>query len=265
MRAESQQQLDREIALLRQQLELAEEMRRAIVDDEVDGFVVGTNGAEPKLVLLDTARPGHATLLEHVHEGAVTVSESGDVLYANKRFAAMVGRSLSQIFGEPLREVVAPLDRARFEAFLAERATDSVFDATLDATGAHIAVRFTLVSVGNGHASLLVSDLSIGERLVEAENALRAIRDGEVDGVVVAGERVLLIGDAHRPYRALADRMEQGAATLSAHGDVLYANDRFASMVGVAREQLLGKPISPLCRIWSTPLKDSSTCGSKWP
>jgi PAS domain S-box-containing protein len=81
---------------------------------------------------------------------------------------------------------------------------------------------------------------------MEAENALRAIRDGEIDGVVVAGERVLLIGDAHRPYRALADRMEQGAATLSAQGDVLYANDRFAAMVGVARDQLLGKPISPL-------------------
>jgi PAS domain S-box-containing protein len=246
MRAESEQQLDREIALLRQQLELAEEMRRAIVDDEVDAFVVGRDGADPKLVLLETARPGHATLLEHVHEGAVTVSESGDVLYANRRFATMVGRSLSQLFGEPLREVVAPLDRARFEAFLAERAIDSVFDAALDAERAHVAVRFTLVSVGNGHASLIVNDLSMGERLIEAENALRAIRDGEIDGVVVAGERVLLIGDAHRPYRALADRMEQGAATLSAHGDVLYANERLASMVGVAREDLLGKPISPL-------------------
>jgi PAS domain-containing protein len=135
MRAESEQQLDREIALLRQQLELAEEMRRAIVDDEVDAFVVGKNGADPKLVLLETARPGHATLLEHVHEGAVTVSAGGDVLYANQHFATMVGRSLSRLFGEPLREVVAPLDRAGFEAFLAERAVDSVFDAALDAEG----------------------------------------------------------------------------------------------------------------------------------
>jgi len=246
MRAESEQQLDREIALLREQLELAEEMRRAIVDDEVDAFVVGRNDADPKLVLLETARPGHATLLDHVHEGAVTVSESGDVLYANQHFATMVGRSLSQLFGEPLSEVVAPRDRMGLEAFLAERAVNSVFDVALDAEDVHVALRFTLVSVGNGHASLIVSDLSIGERLIDAENALRAIRDGEIDGVVVAGERVLLIGDAHRPYRALADRMEQGAATLSAQGEVLYANDRLASMVGVTRDQLLGKPILPL-------------------
>jgi len=65
MRAEAEQQLEREIALLRQQLELAEEMRRAIVNDEVDAFVVGGNGGDPKLVLLETARPGDATLLEH--------------------------------------------------------------------------------------------------------------------------------------------------------------------------------------------------------
>jgi PAS domain S-box-containing protein len=246
MRAEAEQQLEREIALLRQQLALAEEMRRAIVDDEVDAFVIGRNGADPKLVLLETARPGDATLLEHVHEGAVTVSESGDVLYANRRFATLAGRSLSQLFGKPLREVVARSDRARFDAFLTERALGSVFDAVLSAEGAQVAVRFALVSVGNGHASLVVNDLAANERLMEAESALRAIRDGEVDGVVVAGEHVLLIGDAHRPYRALADRMAQGAATVSAQGDVLYANDRFASMVGVAREQLVGKPISPL-------------------
>ncbi len=245
MRADSEQRLDREIALLRQRLEVAEEMRRAIVDEQVDAFVVRSNSAEPRLVLLETARPGHHTLLERVQEGALTVSEGGALAYANRRFATMAGRSLSQLFGLPLRDLVSRLDRGRFDAFLGERVADSSLDVSLDAAERPLAVRFTLVSVGSGHASLLVQDLSGADPLIDAENALRAIRNGEIDGVV-AGDQVLLLGDAHRPYRALTDRMEQGAVTVSAHGDVLYANDRFASMAGVSRQRLLGKPLSPL-------------------
>ena len=56
-------------------------------------------------------------------------------------------------------------------------------------------------------------------RLAEAEEVLRAIRNGEVDAVVVNGERgeqvYSLIG-ADRVYRRLIETMSEGAATLSA-------------------------------------------------
>jgi len=245
VRAESEHKLDREIEQLRERLEAAEEMRRAVVDDEVDGFVVGKNG-EPKLVLLDMAAPGHRLILDRIYQGAVTVSDGGQVLYANQRFATMVGRTLAQLFAASARDLVVSADRPRFDAFLGAGTPDSDVDVALDAAGVPLVARITIVAVGGGHVSLLVTDVSARERIVEAEDALRAIRNGEVDGFVVSGEQVMLIGDAHRPYRALADRMEQGAATVSAQGDVIYANDRFATMVGMPRENLLGAPISPL-------------------
>jgi adenosyl cobinamide kinase/adenosyl cobinamide phosphate guanylyltransferase len=63
-------------------------------------------------------------------------------------------------------------------------------------------------------------------RLAEAEDVLRAIRNGEVDAVVVTGERgeqVYTLSGADRVYRQLIETMSEGAMTLSADGVILYA------------------------------------------
>lgn len=44
----------------------------------------------------------------------------------------------------------------------------------------------------------------------------------------------------------LLDRINQGAGTLSPEGALTYANQRFASMLGVSRAQLVGKPLAEL-------------------
>ena len=54
--AESQDRLDEEIARLREQLESAEEMRQAIIAEQVDGFVVGDDAE--RVILLE----GHNAL-----------------------------------------------------------------------------------------------------------------------------------------------------------------------------------------------------------
>jgi PAS domain-containing protein len=44
----------------------------------------------------------------------------------------------------------------------------------------------------------------------------------------------------------LLDRINQGAVTLSPDGQLTYANQRFASMIGLSRTQLVGKPLAAL-------------------
>ena len=44
----------------------------------------------------------------------------------------------------------------------------------------------------------------------------------------------------------LLDRVSQGAVCLSPEGQVTYANQRVASMLGVSRAQLIGKPLYDL-------------------
>ena len=83
----------------------------------------------------------------------------------------------------------------------------------------------------------------LNRRLEDAEETLRAIRCGEVDALIVEGpegERVYTLQGADHPYRALIESMQQGAATLSVEGTVLYCNSRFAEMVSRPLERVIG-------------------------
>ena len=80
-------------------------------------------------------------------------------------------------------------------------------------------------------------------RLEEAEDTLRAIRQGEVDALVVLdkqGEKVYTLKSADRPYRIMIEEMGQGAATLLADGTILYCNRCFAELVKTPLEHVLG-------------------------
>lgn len=80
-------------------------------------------------------------------------------------------------------------------------------------------------------------------RLLEAEAALRAIRNGDVDAVVVTGRKgtqVFALGDAKNDYRALIESMNEGALTLTADKMILYANQCFAKMVKYPLEKVIG-------------------------
>src|SRR5688572_26953338 len=80
-------------------------------------------------------------------------------------------------------------------------------------------------------------------RLADAEDMLRAIRQGEIDALVVEGTRgsqVYTLHSAEEPYRHLVEQMQEGAVVLTGRGDILYANARFATMMGEPLESVVG-------------------------
>ena len=84
------------------------------------------------------------------------------------------------------------------------------------------------------------------ERVVELEETLRAIRAGEVDAVVVSapkGDQVFTLQGAEHPYRLLVETIDEGAATLSNDGTVLYSNRSFANIFDAQLERFIGSPI----------------------
>lgn len=92
--------------------------------------------------------------------------------------------------------------------------------------------------------SRTVEELS--RRLVEAEEALEAIRNGEVDALVVSGpqgDQVYSLRDADRPYRTLVEEMNEGALTLAMDGRILYCNRHFADMLKLPAESVLGNSL----------------------
>lgn len=93
----------------------------------------------------------------------------------------------------------------------------------------------------------LLSEIEdLRSRLEEAEETLRAIRGGEVDGLVVSGpegDRLFLLKDAGHAYRVFVEAMNEGAVTLSLDGTILYCNSRFADMVETPYEKVIGQSI----------------------
>ena len=103
------------------------------------------------------------------------------------------------------------------------------------------------MKAARGHLSsrpgLLRELAALRVRLAEADDTLRAIRNGEVDAVVVAGkqgEQVFTLAGAEHAYRVLIESMNEGAMTLTAGKTVVYANQRFARMVKCPLEQVIG-------------------------
>ena len=85
------------------------------------------------------------------------------------------------------------------------------------------------------------------QRLEEAEQTLHAIRRREVDAIVVGGpkgDRVFTLTGADHDYRVLMDEMSEGVATLAENGVVAYCNLRFASIVGLPAERVVGASIN---------------------
>src|ERR1051325_2910928 len=82
-----------------------------------------------------------------------------------------------------------------------------------------------------------------------AEDALRALRAGEVDALGVSGAgdaHVVTLQGAELPYRILLDQMYAGAVTLTPDGVIVYSNRRFADIVRTPLARVIG---SALCRV----------------
>jgi PAS domain S-box-containing protein len=74
---------------------------------------------------------------------------------------------------------------------------------------------------------------------------------GNVDAIVVdgpSGKRVFTLQSPDEPYRILVERMNEGAATLTREGIVLFSNQRLAEMVGFSPGRLPGSSFFTLLR-----------------
>src|SRR6185503_11157796 len=92
------------------------------------------------------------------------------------------------------------------------------------------------------------TDTDINElqrRLDEAEDTLRAIRQGEVDALVIdspEGEVIYTLTSADYPYRLMIDEMNEGAVSVSPDSLILYSNRHFGAILGLSETNASGVP-----------------------
>jgi hypothetical protein len=71
-------------------------------------------------------------------------------------------------------------------------------------------------------------------QLAEAQETLRAIREGEVDAVIVSGsmgEQVFSLVGAESIYRLIVETMKEAAFTLTFDGKMLFCNASSANLL----------------------------------
>jgi PAS domain S-box-containing protein len=93
---------------------------------------------------------------------------------------------------------------------------------------------------------LIIENEELHSRMVEIEEALTAIRNGEVDAIMVSGrkgEQVYSVSSAETPYRTFIEEMSEGAVTLTKEGTILYCNQRFAEIVQSPYESVVGSSL----------------------
>lgn len=95
-------------------------------------------------------------------------------------------------------------------------------------------------------AALQAENEELRRRLEEAEEALRAIREGEVDAVVVSGSRgtqIFSLSGAESVYRLIVETTQKATLMVAPEGLILWCNPQFANLVRSAASQILGKPV----------------------
>jgi PAS domain S-box-containing protein len=93
---------------------------------------------------------------------------------------------------------------------------------------------------------LIIENDELRSRLAEIEDALTAIRNGEVDAIMVSGskgEQVYSVSSAETPYRTFIEEMSEGAVTLTKEGTILYCNPKFADIVKSPYEKVIGSSL----------------------
>src|SRR6202167_6603839 len=93
---------------------------------------------------------------------------------------------------------------------------------------------------------LAAENKDLRARLERAEESVREILNGKSDAVCVEGAdtgQLFTLKDADHSYRTLIENMSEGALTLTPEGLILYANRRFAQMLGTPLEKVIGSDI----------------------
>ncbi|HEX5476223.1 MAG TPA: PAS domain-containing protein, partial [Burkholderiales bacterium] len=115
-------ELEHELEVLREALQESEEVCRAIKTGEVDAVVAGPEEGHKRVLLMSDAYARYRQLVEDMQQGAVTLSESGEILFANHSFARMAGEALLDLFHTRMQDWVAETDHAALDELLAAHA-----------------------------------------------------------------------------------------------------------------------------------------------
>jgi len=163
---EETEKLSKENAVLQKQLRNALESIEGFKSDKIDALVIANEKAL-KVYTEITADQPYRILVEKMHEGAVTLSEDGTILFCNSYFANMLGLPLQKVIGTIFENYIGDSLKKRFEALLNKEETVNALKEEViiyASDGRHIPVLMTVNAFmlhNNFVLSIIITDLTI--------------------------------------------------------------------------------------------------------
>ena len=93
------------------------------------------------------------------------------------------------------------------------------------------------------YEELLQQNEELRIQLEEANDTIDAIRSGQIDALIVKGaegHQLYTLKTADQTYRVFIEKMNEGAVTLNREDTILYSNSRFATMMNLPLEKVIG-------------------------
>jgi diguanylate cyclase (GGDEF)-like protein len=256
---------------LRARLSETEETLRAIRCGEVDALVVHDGAPDAQVFTLSSADRPYRRFVEHMRDGAATLSEAGIILYANASLAELASCPLADLIGSPIAALVAEGDLAAFQRIggrsggtieleLLARGSDRipvrVNTSTLEVDD-HRVLCLTFADLRQQNAHKLEIERLQAERLRELERGQDALtRQATHDDLTGLANRTLLVDRASQAL-ALASRAEDSVGLIFVDLDRFKEiNDTRGHATGdlvlrevAARLQAAVRPMDSVCRL----------------
>ena len=214
-----------EAATLPARLADAEEMLRAIRHGEIDALVMQGASGNQVFTLHSTEEPYRA-LVEEMHEGAVVLSDHGDVLYSNARFAALVGEPLESVVGSRIERFLNTSDRDDFDRFLRSGRGRRASRLIGSAGPVDVSLSLTTTSSTSGkQLNLIVTDLT--ELLEANSNRVRAEHDSRTKDEFLT----MLAHELRTPLGAISNAVAVLELTHAKGQSAAHAHDVIARQV----------------------------------
>ena len=186
---------------LRARLAEAEETIRAICSGEADAVVV-SHPTGPRVYTLEGADHPYRVMVEHMHEGTVTLDRDHLILYSNPQFAAMMAIASESVPGSRFDRFLAPADASLLSALVEAAVASGHSSGDLHLRAAdgnvvpvHLSVTL-LDAAGMRNLSVIASDLREqrrNESILREERLSRLILEQTAEAIVVVDHAGVIV------------------------------------------------------------------------
>ncbi|MES2565947.1 MAG: PAS domain S-box protein [Bacteroidota bacterium] len=238
-----------EIEALKRQLEEYKDLVSAIRNGEVDALAITKNGS-PDIFTLESTDYVYRVLVENFAEGALNISETGMIVYANFAFETIIGSSTTSIMGVDIQTIIDPSSRKEFKRlFQKSFSGKSKGEIVLTYNGKSIPVYVSLSSLyprfpGIG---IIITDLSEKKKQEEKLSKQKLLSD---DLEIKVQSRTVELSKKNNLLQQQKDFIE---AVLNSSHDIISVydvelryvllNKKVEELYNIKREDLIGKNI----------------------